>query len=606
MPQRREKKHKTPPLDVAPEHSGDAGILAAPASEVVSLANVKEKFERKRPDHGLGPPPHRLPNGSMLKSSTPAKAISSAVEKVAQPDTAAADPETVVVTVVAAPEEVAKRVVESSVPMEQEAQPVELLPFVTPRGELGCEAASPQSLDTPGGIFGTSPVTSTSSATADDRYVSVLPEELEIVHSCESAPKPGGGSGASVAPVVDKQLIVDISGSQGQGKQPTMNVATLTVRVLKAFNLTPASRSLFSNATMDVFVQVQIGRDIKRTLRSSDLNPVWSSGAEFDFEITPDVQSLLTLEVINENAAKNTDPSLGRCHVDLSMAPLGSWYRVGRPLEGGGEGELLFEVRMVCPDEVPKSWTLAWTQPLNEEGYQGIVALGDQQAMATFIRRVVKNAGGTVLSEGDLQGMVPYFSGALWSQCFEALVEELRVCSWVEWASLVRSSRMPPQGARLLPAPTASLPTESLRSRSTRTFEGSSTSSICGPLLKDSGSWLRGWQLRWFELQDGQLRWWDSPEAASVYPQNPNSWVEMRGMSVKYHKQSRTQFHLSAPNCKEKEYYHFDSEVTKQVAKVGWKCSKIPSASEWIKALLDEDRRLTESSKVPPESASLP
>jgi len=73
-------------------------------------------------------------------------------------------------------------------------------------------------------------------------------------------------------------------------------------------------------------------------------------------------------------------------------------------------------------------------EPLDEEGYQLVAAKQDSKAMIDFIRRIIEAFGGQVLSEGDLDGFAPWYSGERCVQSFARLVDELKSrCSWVKF-----------------------------------------------------------------------------------------------------------------------------------------------------------------------------
>jgi len=115
---------------------------------------------------------------------------------------------------------------------------------------------------------------------------------------------------------------------------------------------------------------------------------------------------------------------------------------------------------------------------------------------------------------------------------------------------------------------------------------------LAGPLLKQSGAWLRGWQLRWFEVGSGVLSWWDSPEeAAKGGP--PKGLQPLVGMKVKMlGGGSPSQFTLETAGGKDKVYC-FDANAAQYVAKAGWGMRAAAStvtttAADWIKALEQE------------------
>lgn len=68
--------------------------------------------------------------------------------------------------------------------------------------------------------------------------------------------------------------------------------------------------------------------------------------------------------------------------------------------------------------------------PLSEEGYAKVAALRSDAAMRMYVLRVLKALGRRVVSEGGLNGFVPHYSGAVASQSFARLRDELRSADW--------------------------------------------------------------------------------------------------------------------------------------------------------------------------------
>jgi len=114
---------------------------------------------------------------------------------------------------------------------------------------------------------------------------------------------------------------------------------------------------------------------------------------------------------------------------------------------------------------------------------------------------------------------------------------------------------------------------------------------IAGPLLKMSGSWLRSWQLRWFEVSSGSLMWWDCPEDAES-GKEPKGMQELVDMKVRMVPESGSQFSLTTSMGKDKTYV-FDANASIAVKNAGWGIDSMrrtitTSAADWIKALEQE------------------
>lgn len=66
-----------------------------------------------------------------------------------------------------------------------------------------------------------------------------------------------------------------------------------------------------------------------------------------------------------------------------------------------------------------------YTAPLNEKGYEAVVALGSNTEMQAFIRRVAKKQGIRINLAGGAAGMAKYFSGVEVAQTLAALIDDL-------------------------------------------------------------------------------------------------------------------------------------------------------------------------------------
>lgn len=77
---------------------------------------------------------------------------------------------------------------------------------------------------------------------------------------------------------------------------------------------------------------------------------------------------------------------------------------------------------------------LVWPTPmpprLSEEGYQGVARLKSDEAMMSFVRRVLTTMDLEPADEGELSGFVPHFSGTKAVQTFDRLRGELASAPW--------------------------------------------------------------------------------------------------------------------------------------------------------------------------------
>jgi len=114
---------------------------------------------------------------------------------------------------------------------------------------------------------------------------------------------------------------------------------------------------------------------------------------------------------------------------------------------------------------------------------------------------------------------------------------------------------------------------------------------LAGPLLKMSGSWLKSWQLRWFELSSGNLLWWDCREDAETRKE-PKGMQELVDMKIKMVPQTGSQFCLTTSRGKDKTYV-LDANASTAVKNAGWGIDSMrrtvtTSAADWVKALEQE------------------
>jgi hypothetical protein len=112
---------------------------------------------------------------------------------------------------------------------------------------------------------------------------------------------------------------------------------------------------------------------------------------------------------------------------------------------------------------------------------------------------------------------------------------------------------------------------------------------LSGPLLKLSGTsfFTERWQLRWFEVRSGYLRWWNSPAEAraGVAPKGTQQLIVGLRMQLR----STTQFSLDA-HCGKDKVYVFDTNVSKHalnanISSNGWDLSRLgetPDMHAWM------------------------
>jgi len=109
---------------------------------------------------------------------------------------------------------------------------------------------------------------------------------------------------------------------------------------------------------------------------------------------------------------------------------------------------------------------------------------------------------------------------------------------------------------------------------------------LAGPLLKLSPSLLGGWQLRWFEITDGRMRYWEAPGDAKE-GKAPKGEVDLNGLKVQT--PGGTKFDLTTASSGSRTF-SLDAGAAKQAASAGWDLgpSAPPSMQDWVKALEQE------------------
>merc|ERR1712204_105232 len=110
---------------------------------------------------------------------------------------------------------------------------------------------------------------------------------------------------------------------------------------------------------------------------------------------------------------------------------------------------------------------------------------------------------------------------------------------------------------------------------------------LSGPLLKNSPHCLRGWQLRWFEVGGGGVRYYGSPDEAKADPPQPKREVSLAGLRVQ--KKSDSAFDFTA-SCTGDRTFRLDANVGSYVRSARWNLgpADLPTAQQWVAALEQE------------------
>jgi len=106
---------------------------------------------------------------------------------------------------------------------------------------------------------------------------------------------------------------------------------------------------------------------------------------------------------------------------------------------------------------------------------------------------------------------------------------------------------------------------------------------LSGPLLKLSANALMGWQLRWFEVGGGSVRYYSSPGEAKAQAK-PNGEVSLAGLRVQRKSDTAFDFTVSATGDR---IFSLDADVGCEVGSAGWELGHagVPTALQWVAAL---------------------
>jgi aquaporin Z len=124
------------------------------------------------------------------------------------------------------------------------------------------------------------------------------------------------------------------------------NGRTVKLKVLRAHNL---SNKDFGFDKFDPYVKARIGlsQEYQTPVISNNVNPVWSYDHEFVFHITDQELHQVVMEVMDKNNFRE-DKSLGTLNWNLDELTPGIPQHRRERLQGGGEGELEFEILLVA------------------------------------------------------------------------------------------------------------------------------------------------------------------------------------------------------------------------------------------------------------------
>jgi len=99
------------------------------------------------------------------------------------------------------------------------------------------------------------------------------------------------------------------------------------------------------------------------------------------------------------------------------------------PTHSDHRQEHSFELSSAQPSGFQDETSNGTMAKLSSAGYKLVAASGSRVQMYNFVKRVLAQENLVVENEGDLQGMLPYYSGECRVQSYHALVKELRAAT---------------------------------------------------------------------------------------------------------------------------------------------------------------------------------
>jgi len=116
---------------------------------------------------------------------------------------------------------------------------------------------------------------------------------------------------------------------------------------------------------------------------------------------------------------------------------------------------------------------------------------------------------------------------------------------------------------------------------------------LSGPLLKRSPNVLMGWQLRWFEVGGGSVRYYTSPDEAKAHAK-PAGNVSLAGLSLQ--RKNGSAFDFTALQTGDR-IFSLDADVGSKVGSAGWELGPagVPTVLQWVAALQQEAEAVAEA-----------
>jgi len=116
---------------------------------------------------------------------------------------------------------------------------------------------------------------------------------------------------------------------------------------------------------------------------------------------------------------------------------------------------------------------------------------------------------------------------------------------------------------------------------------------LSGPLLKLSPNALVGWQLRWFEVGGGSVRYYTSPGEAKARAK-PAGEVSLAGLRLQ--RQNVSVFDFTALQTGDR-IFSLVADVGSKVRSAGWELGPagVPTVSQWVAALQQEAEAIAEA-----------
>jgi len=137
--------------------------------------------------------------------------------------------------------------------------------------------------------------------------------------------------------------------------------------------------------------------------------------------------SLFLVLLVFDAPAAELQCTASSCLAPAFVAPSLLQQRSSRETTKGEvrSGVSLLEKKPISLASGKSDGQLAQTATLNDAGYKSIAKLRSYSVMEAYMKRVIKKLGFTIVQDGGLEGIIPFYSGQKTTQNFGAMTREL-------------------------------------------------------------------------------------------------------------------------------------------------------------------------------------